>query len=692
MKFPIKTFLTLITFLIGLPAVCSQTLVEEHDEAIAVTARPSPDSIILRWAPMHFHAWQLGNLHGYRIERHVIARNGSLLSTPERQILHSALRPLAESHWESLVKNEKYAAIAAQALFGDRFEVDLKNSDVLSIVDKIRENEQRFSFALFSADMSPPVAIASGLMFTDRNVRYNEKYLYRITINAGDSLRGSVFISADEAYHLPKPDNLTGDFKAGYVQMRWDKNSDFRYSAYRVERSQDGKNFEPVSQAPLVTVSPSETEDSRYHYAIDSLRNNKDVFYYRVKGLTPFGEESPPSETIRGTSLPEVQQVPYISMIESADNESLHVRWDFPSENNNAIEGFTLERTSTPNQKFISLTPQPLPAVTRTYEDKVPARINYYRVIALGKDGQRYPSPVFYGQLIDSIPPALPEGLDAVVDENGIVEVSWTPNKEADLYGYRVYKANYSSEEMAQLTTSPIKRPVMIDTVDLNTLNEHVYYSVMAIDINQNHSRLSEILKVQLPDKIAPPPPVLLPVKSNDHSVIISWRPAPAEDVAEYAVYRKSLQEPDWKQISVRKTDADTAYYYRDENIPVGQLHFYTVVAIDDARLESDPATAVSGTRVASDLQPAVQWRRPVILREENRITLRWKYDIGGIESFRVYKSLGDKPPVLYQTISGNHNELNDALIPTENYTYRIMAVFSNGQKSALSETLYVDY
>jgi hypothetical protein len=687
-----RYLLTTVSFLTTLHAVNSQPPDQQSPEVIAVIARPSTDSITLRWAPMRFNVWQLGNVNGYRVERYVLARNGSLLTSPEKQILHAGLKPNAEEYWEGLVKNEKYAAIAAQALFGDRFEIDVNKTGVVGIVNKVRENEQRFSFALFSADMSAHVARASGLMFTDRNVDVDEKYLYRIVINAGDTLRGSVFVSPGDRYELPTPQNVTGDFEDAYVHLKWDKSDHFRYTAYRVERSQDGINFRSISDSPLVTVSPSQTEDTRHHYAVDSLPNPTDIFYYRVKGLTPFGEQSPPSNVISGTAQPVVQQVPYISAVQNVDNKSLHIRWDFPAENNNAIKGFTLERTSLPNGSFMSLAPKILPPSTREYEDNSPELVNYYRIIALGQDGGRYPSPLFYGQLVDSIPPAFPVGLSAIVHESGVVELTWKPNQETDIYGYRVYKANYSSEELAQLTTSPITSPFIVDTVNVNTLNEHVYYSVMAIDRNQNHSKLSATLKVQLPDKVAPQPPVLLPVKSNGDGVILSWITNPADDVTDYILYRKTVDARDWERVVIIKKELDTVYAYIDEHTPSRQVHFYTVVAIDDAGLESAPADPVSGTRIDTGLQASVQWRKPVMLREENQVTLRWKYDLQGVAFYRLYKASLNNPPVLHTTIREGINEFKDTLIPTENYTYRIMAVFANGQKSAMSVALYVDY
>lgn len=692
MKHHIKSYLTMTILLGSLPAIYCQTMEPLQPETIAVTGRPSRDSIVLRWAPMRFHAWQLGNEKGYRIERYVVARNGRVMPSPEKQILHPALKPFAEDQWEDLVQDEKYAAIAAQALFGDRFEVDLKNADLFSIVNKVRENEQRFSFALFSADMSFRVAKASGLMFTDKNVDPSERYLYRIIINAGDTLRGSLFVSPDEPYELLPPENLKGEFKNGYVHLQWKKNNNFLYTAYRVERSEDGISFNAISDSPLITVSPSDSEDTRFHYAVDSLPITDKLYYYQVKGLTPFGDESLPSNTISGNALPTVKQVPYIFAIESPDNNSLLVHWDFPAESNIAIKGFTLERKAAPNGQFIAVPPLMLPPLTRTWPDEAPAQVNYYRVVALGRDGERYPSPVFYGQLIDSIPPASPQGLKAVVHDSGTVDLSWLPNAEGDVYGYRVYKANYSSEELAQLTTSPITQTFLTDTVDIKTLNEHAHYSVMAIDKNQNHSKLSEILKVSLPDKVPPQPPVLLPVKSNSDGVTLSWISGPSQDVSIYAVYRRSVEESPWKRLAILEHGGDTVYHYEDHGSPAGKPHYYTIIAIDDAGLESAPSPPVSGCKMDIRPRPPVEWRKPTILREENQVMLRWKCDVDKVESFRIYKASNEKPPVLYRTVSEEIRELKDGLIPTETCTYRIMAIFASGQKSALSDPLFIDY
>jgi uncharacterized protein len=661
-------------------------------EKIAVIARPSTDSITLRWAPLNRRVWHLGNTLGYRVERYTLARNGSLLPQPEKKILVTSFKHLPEDAWETLVRRDKYAAIAAQALFGERFEVNLKETDIFAIVSKVRENEQRFLFSLFGADMSPQVARACGLMITDKQLEKGEKYLYRVVIHSIDSLRGSMFVGPDEPYSLPRPQNLKGDFKDQQVFLRWDQNKNRHYTAYIVERSEDGKQFESISDSPVVTVSPTEGEDTRYEYAVDTLSDRPIIYHYRVKGLTPFGEVGPPSAVITGKVLPSVNQVPYISNAENQENASILIRWEFPEKDNHSIEGFAVERSPQPDGTFKPLHEKLLPSQTRIFEDRSPQQSNYYRITAHGLDDALYHSHIYFAQLVDSIPPSVPLGLEGKVYDDGLIKLSWKPNADADIYGYRIYKAYHQSEELAQITEAPITQTFFTDQVDLNTLNETVYYSVMALDINQNHSRLSSSLKVALPDRIRPQPPVFLPPSGSARGVSLRWVPGGSADIVQYNLYRMSPGTKKWEQIQTTDALSDTVYSFLDENARPGQVNHYTIVAIDDAGLESIPAHPVTGSYIDPGLRPAVSWMRPRINRELSQITLQWNYDLSHVQSFKIFQTVDDRPPVLFQTIDGEQKQFTHTMIPGRHYRYRIMACFMDGKKSFLSDEIEFRY
>jgi uncharacterized protein len=661
-------------------------------EAIAISARPWPDSINLRWAPLDFKIWKVANSVGYRVERFTVSRNGLLLPAPQKLVVGEALRPLPESGWIELVKGNKYAAIAAQALFGERFEVDLRQSDVFTIVNKVRENEQRFSFALFSADMAPPVARASGLWLTDKNIKKGERYLYRIILNTADSVRGSMFVGPDDPYALSKPANLHADFKDKFVSLKWDKTEATQYTAYVLERSEDGKIFKRISESPLVTVAPTATSDTRYEYAIDSLADLTTIYHYRVCGLSPFGEIGPPSEVVSGSGIPVVEQVPFISSAISPDNIFIDIHWDFPAHNNNAIEGFEVRRAAAANGNYAALTNGLLSSKTRSFVDSSPMQSNYYKVLALGLDGEWYPSHVYYAQLIDSIPPLPPTGLKAQVSDDGKVQLMWNANTESDIYGYRIYKAYHHSEELAQITSEPLKETAFHDIVDLSTLNEHLYYRVMSVDKNQNHSPLSEYLRVALPDKVRPLPPVIVSQTSDDSVIYISWRRPASTDIVKYKVYRNIQGTKQWLETKTVTAGNDSVYMYRDTRARPGQKYLFTIISIDEAGLESIPSRAVSGSIPLSSLRPPVTWKNARLNREENKLTLTWEYPETNVQYFKLYRSHDGNPIVMYQTISGNEKKFDDAIVPGKRYKYRLMALFANGQRSSLSEEMIFTY
>src|SRR5688500_3439323 len=90
--------------LISVPA-SGQPIERLQSDAIAIVARPSQDSITLRWAPLSPKIWMLGNVKGYRVERFLVSRDGKLLSQPEKIVLEPSLRPWPEERWERLVNN-----------------------------------------------------------------------------------------------------------------------------------------------------------------------------------------------------------------------------------------------------------------------------------------------------------------------------------------------------------------------------------------------------------------------------------------------------------------------------------------------------------------------------------------------------------------------------------------------------------
>jgi uncharacterized protein len=686
-----------VTFVFIFPALTGRVLAQDSlrvREGLRVVARVSTDSISLRWAPSDFSTWKTGNVSGYQVERYTVVKNGIVLNVPERLILTPRpLKPQPEQAWESLVRKDKYAAVAAQALFGAAFEMDFSQNDVFQIVNKVKENEQRFAFALFCADMSLSVSMASGLFIADHQAKSGEKYLYRVSIiQSADTVRGSIYTGLDEIYTIPKPNGLSVMVQDTRAILQWNHSPFPIYTAYSIERSSEGKNFSVISDEPLVTVSPRSGE-AGYEVYTDSLPVINGTFFYRVRGITPFGERSEPSEIVSGTRHVSLDQYPVIVESENFNNQSILIHWEFPVESNLAISGFTIERSPNPKAGFKRLTTEFINGDVRNYRDDHPAAVNYYKVGAQGKDGRLYSSSIHLVQLIDSIPPVAPTRLKATVDDDGHVLLSWSPNPEPDVYGYRIYRSNYDQEELFQITDGPIANVTYVDTINLNTLSTKIYYSVMALDKRQNHSVLSDKLEITLPDKVKPQPPVFLSVRNEPLGVTMEWEPSSSGDVIRYHVYRKGFRESTWLRIHAIEASDDSIYHFTDTTDTYRRAGSYVLVSIDKSGLESAPSRPISGTAATGLPLPKMQWDKPMIRRDKSEIELTWGSTRPGVDTYRIYRAKGTEEIRLYKTISSRETKFADAsLTPGVQYRYQIMAMFEDGRKSILSESIVIDY
>src|SRR5688500_17229707 len=136
-----RGFILIIFFLMNILAAYCQ----EH--AIKVISRASADSIVLRWAPLTPLAWQQLNKYGNRIERYTIVRDSSIVETKAlKAIGPQPVKPQAQASWERSMDNNDFVAIAAQAIFGESFEVTKNTSSLVDIVNQSRELESRFSY------------------------------------------------------------------------------------------------------------------------------------------------------------------------------------------------------------------------------------------------------------------------------------------------------------------------------------------------------------------------------------------------------------------------------------------------------------------------------------------------------------------------------------------------------------------
>jgi fibronectin type 3 domain-containing protein len=190
--------------------------------------------------------------------------------------------------------------------------------------------------------------------------------------------------------------------------------------------------------------------------------------------------------------------------------------------------------------------------------------------------------------------------------------------------------------------------------VKLQKLTKNVYYQIVAVDTRFNPSKL----EIKRPDKIAPNPAVFISAKSTLKGVELLWEKSGANDLEKQVVYRKEEKEKDWVVIA---TLDHTPATFTDETGEKGKLYSYTLVSVDDSKLESKPS-------------------RPVQARK--------------VDKFIIYKGKGEANVSQLSFVgAGIRTYTDEAGLKIGNlYRYLIKAVYKDGIESMISEAVKVNW
>jgi uncharacterized protein len=685
MKFKFSIILFLLVIASGKAQVASNkdSISTEKKLEIQVIARVQKNKILLRWAVTDPLAWKKLNKYGYSLERYTVTRDNKTLEKPEKLILAKVIKPEPLEAWEQLIGINDEAAIVAQALYGEDFAVTGADN-LQSIISLSEEIQQRFTFALYTADKDYQIAKKAGLGFEDLTPKQNEKYIYRISSNVPETEMnigyGGVFVSLKEYEPLPKPMDFTANFTDSSTMLSWNfKILANEYGSYYVERSTDKKIFKRITEKPYTSLSQQNSNNNRIFY-IDSIANNVS-YSYRIQGISAFGELGPYSEIVTGKSKKILKFVPHLTVKEFKDDTTVNLIWEFPEEGDGEISGFELNRSDDDTGKYTTVVKN-IPAKSRSVVYNKLLGTNYFTLTAIGKNGSNRTSFPMLVQPVDSIPPSKPVGLKGIIDSLGVVKLTWTHNTEKDLLGYRIYKANNPNEEYSQVTVSPSEPNSFEDKVVIKTLNSKVYYKIIAVDYRYNMSVFSEPLILKKPDLIPPASPAFTKYEIKDGSIFLEWANSSSEDVAVHQLYRKENDQNDWALVFETKNKEEK---FQDKNVKDGSLYQYAIFAKDDSNLVSNPSPGVNLLVPKYSVMPSVKGFFAQANKTTNTIDLSWEYSNNEVDSFEIYKATDKDALQLIQIVVGKTKRLSDPTITINTtYKYGIRAVFKDGRTSQM--------
>lgn len=664
---------------------------------IQLVARAQPDKILLRWAPTSSVVWELANKYGYTIERYTVLKDSVLLDPREFVVMTPPLvKPRPQAEWETQIDTDDYAAVAAQAIFGETFELSQNyDKDIFQIAQKTQERDQRFSFALFAADQSFKAAELSGLGIADFDVDERETYLYRVFANIPVETyqvdTAVVYLSNKNVSPLPQINDVEAEFGDKGVVLSWNKSlTDRFYNSFIVEKSVGGEDsFRSISDKPIINAYSGEEEGVDSYFKLDTLEENNRLYEYRIIGITPFGEKGPPSAVIEGMGKPTVDAVAGISRHEIDAESRAKIYWQYPKAKESLIDGFVLQVAAKQEGPYRRINEESIKKSTRSYMVERPRGTGYYRVGLLLGDQVLNASFPYLVQLEDSIAPVQPRNFSSAITKEGVVSISWDENKEEDLWGYRVYRSNFRKSEFAEITSDPIPSNFLSDTVAVENLTEKVYYKVVAVDLRDNRSGQSEIIEIDKPDLIPPAPPVFKAMESREEGAWMSWHPSSSSDLDGYMVFRGVTGTSSWELVANLPQSVN---FFLDTTAIAGKTHIYTIVTFDDAGLESDPIKPIRVGRLLKEVNLEFLRFDGRVEREKKRIVLFWKLEGSELGQIQIYRGIGDQPVSLYKTVRDTDQFVDEQVRQNLRYSYQLKAVLVNGKGGGFSKKLDVKY
>lgn len=675
------------------PQAQEDTVIAFYSEIVSL-AKYTGESVILRWSPDRAGGWHVGNQLGYVIERTEIGADSTYNPQDFKEMLEQPLKPWPLDDWAKIAGDgkNKHAAIAAQSLYGEGYKS-------AGIFDNADEFQNRYSFALLSADFSPETAEALGLRWVDKDVSKDKTYIYRIflakpyenyTVDTAYQVVNTSVV--DELPEVTPFDVVEDEQK---ITFYWNRSLYERYySAYYIERSADGKNYERLNADPYINaLSPDFKGNRDLIIYTDSVPKNYKPYYYRFIGLNAFGELSATKKPITAMGRDRTPPGPPTAInAKPLSSTSVKIIWQKETEEKDML-GYIVSRSQDFEGTFVPLFSKPLKPGKREYIDEsaVEYGTNYYMVSALDTAGNISNSLISYAMMIDSIPPAQPIGLTGTVDTTGLVTLSWKLGPERNIKGYNVFFSNSKDHTFTTVNDHPIQDTIYYDTIQVRTLTEEIFYTINAVDVNFSRSEFSDTLRLERPDMIAPTSVVFADFTIDKEGITLNWINSSSTDVVEYILLRAN-EDQAFQEIS-RFSVAEETTTFKDLDVESNKVYTYSMITVDDAGLKSELAAPMQLKMRNKETLELVNELSVAKNTEEKYIALNWEYSNDNVFKYVIYRAVDGKNFMTYKHIEPSEKQCKDYMIKQgAKYEYTVKVKFADGRESGFGKIVAMEF
>lgn len=646
------------------------------------------DTLMLRWAPINADIMINGLKNGYQIER--IEGEGSFENNTSLQTFF--IKPFNE-------RKSDFQNSPDQNL-RDLVEVvgELASSSDLSSTAR----SMSFAVLMLAAGTNKEIAKMIGIYYEDITLK-KTNYTYRISVQKSLESSASIFVNAATLSENQTFSLLVGTARTKLKQayLSWEaKSLQAGYSAYWVERSTDSVNFEKRNSLPYFFFKSGDEPNKTNCDFVDTGVTEGITYFYRIVGINHFAEIGKTSNVVKVyVPISLYGECRIDTVTASGLNRSLAGHFVIGSSSvsnptkqpDKVFEGrFLLFRSDSLLGGYQLLSEQINTTNSFQFIANVPLESGdryYYKVAALSVDNDTVYSFPYYFFTLDQIPPQTPQGLAGVVNDSGIVSLTWNLNDEQDIRGYRVYRSNSLKEEFTEVTKVFCVDGSFYDTLSLDNLSSKIYYRVSAVDFNFNNSKKSEPVLLLKPDTIPPVAALFTDYSVKPQGIELAWVNSSSEDAFEHTLIRQN--EGKLEQLLLWK---DTTSHFIDTSCVAGKSYEYYVISFDQSKNKT--ASEILRVNYETGVRVGVSNIQSLVDRTKKTIQLSWKLPVDEIYSIQIYRAKNDEAYRLISTLRDKKIELfTDVDLSMNNtYKYKIKVIYKSGVSSVLSDEIVVIY
>ena len=527
-----------------------------------------------------------------------------------------------------------------------------------------------------------------GVIYEDNTIEANKLYSYKIT-EIANGLEKVIAISPEISSDIettvegPKQIEIIPDNKAVYLKWLPETERYYAVNIYRKDSANTG--YELLNSQPIM-ISEIKDENGEMKfpevfYSDKDLQNEKQ-YYYQLKAVDFFGEESSPSEEIKTIPTNRKAPPPPDNFVAIPSDYAASLAWEYKKENK--IIGYNIYRSRRIEGKYTLLNKEPLPPSSRSYLDKnLEPRGYYYYIASIDDHGLEGISPKEFVKVQDTVPPQQPQNVTMKAD-TGMFVIEWTANTDPDLLGYNIYRRvkNAKFDSPFLINRRPVLETKYVDPQPKNVKNTFIY-QIAAVDSSRNKSILSEPSTARMPDVTAPDKPYIKTAGIDGDNVNIIWKANLEEDLAGYYVFRSGYEGEASRQLNELPVPANQTKYIDNSTVP-GKDYRYSLVAVDNSGNRSLISDEYPVAREKKTLAPvALDDFRGKFQKRSKKVVLSWDVPEAkeGYLGVIVYRKINDGN---WKTLSGliKDGKFEDKNIePSKGYSYELRTFNETGEQ-----------